>query len=158
MDTYFTLGIGRGSLEASPLTSSRAAGTQLNIGIGFRGPFLGSEIGFNGDAYDLGMQDNTIDAHIFGLSWDLKLQPTIGRVEPYALAGLGGYHVRNAVEDASMAGGALRLGFGLDYRFSQNFALSGRALWSHYALAGQANSMPSNPSTRSFGINASFYF
>lgn len=158
LDGYLTVGLGVGGFDANQLFTSALPGNEFNLGLGFRGKVLGFELGFHGGGYTLNPDVSGTDIAVMGLSTDLKLQPRLGIFEPYAMVGVGGYHFQDAHLQETAAGGALRLGGGLDLRFN-SFGLGLRYLYNVYGF-GNDLSFSDGLSARSesLGLNATFYF
>lgn len=160
LDGYFTLGLSTSGFAAGQIVDGALSGLEYNIGLGAKGDLFGGELGLHGGVYTLGSADgesDQIDFSIFGLSFDLKLQPSLGVFEPYALVGVGGYIFQDGVMQESAGGGAIRLGAGADFRFD-NFAIGARYLFTGYAFSNASLYHDLTAQTESLGINASFYF
>lgn len=150
-----------GALAAENIAQPTAAGGDLNLGFGLRGDLVGVEFGAGGARYGLTSEFTGHHATMMTMSTDMKLQPSLGMLEPYVLGGLGG-HVMFAGNDEpatdAAVGGSLRLGLGVDFRFD-NFALSARYLHSRYGfLQVPDTAVPPGAASDSLGVNATFYF
>lgn len=113
------------------------------------------ELGLNGGGYNYNPDVIGLNMWTMGMSADFKVQPRLGMIEPYAIAGAGGYALVDNIGNNDGVGASLRLGLGADLRIN-NFALSARYLHSRYAFDG--GPVDGSSVSNSLGLNFSFYF
>ncbi|RAL22200.1 hypothetical protein DL240_10110 [Lujinxingia litoralis] len=158
LDGYLTLGLGAGGFDAPRILNSALPGSEFNLGLGVRGDLLGFELGFHGGGYKFDRHAAELDIAVMGLSGDLKLQPKLGILEPYVMAGLGGYLFQDAHLQESAVGGAVRLGGGLDLRFN-SFGVGLRYLYNIYGFGNDLSFADGlRARSESIGLNATFFF
>lgn len=157
IDTYLTLGMGMSGLASPNLASQSLTGTELNLGLGVKAKFLGLEMGVNGGGYSLEQGSDISRVSVIGGSMDLKLQPAFSIIEPYAIAGIGGYAMQGNALPKSQGSLALRLGAGVDLRFA-DFAVSLRYLYQNYGLTNHGIYKDVTTRSQSLGLNLLFYF
>lgn len=159
IEAYITGGLGYSGFAAPTITDDALPGAGYNVALGLKGDYLGFEFGFNGSGHTFDPEAATTDLAVFGLSGDLKLQPSIAFFEPYVLVGMGGYSLQDGVINEASGGIALRLGAGADFRFD-DAALGVRYLHSTYGFADDSGIYGGDfgASSETLGINLSFYF
>lgn len=114
---YITGTVGLGGLAAPAIADGALPGVDFNLGLGGRSEWVALEMGFGMGGYRLDPDASASDLLLLGTSLDVKLQPSIGFLEPYVMAGVGGQYLSDYVADTSALGGSVRLGAGLDLRF-----------------------------------------
>lgn len=159
IEAYITGGLGYSGFAAPTITDDALPGAGYNVALGIKGDYIGFEFGFNGSGHTFNPEAATTDLAVFGLSGDLKLQPSFAFFEPYALAGIGGYSLQDGVIDEASGGAALRLGVGADFRFD-DAAIGVRYLHSTYGFADDSGIYGGDfgANSETLGVNLSFYF
>lgn len=159
IEAYLTGGLGYSGFAAPTITDEALPGAGYNLALGIKGKYLGVEFGFNGSGHTFDPEAATTDLAVFGLSADLKIQPSFAFFEPYILGGIGGYSLQDGVINEASAGAALRLGAGADFRFD-DAAIGVRYLHSQYGFADDSGIYGGDfgASSETLGVNLSFYF
>ncbi len=159
IEAYLTGGLGYSGFAAPTITDEALPGAGYNLALGVKGEYIGFEFGFNGSGHTFDPAAGTTDLAVLGLSADLKVQPSFGPFEPYALAGVGGYSLQDGVVNEASGGGAIRLGLGADFRFD-DAALGVRYLHSTYGFADDSGIYGGDfgATSETLGVNLSVYF
>lgn len=161
IDVFINGGVGISGFASNTITDDALPGIGWNFAIGGKGEYIGMEFGLDGGGYTFDPQGtNETELGLFGLYFDLKLQPTIaGFFEPYVFAGLGGYVLSDAILVENTSGGAYRLGLGANLRF-ENVAIGGKYLYQGFGFADDSGiyggDFSGNSETVSLGLT--FYF
>ena len=139
-EIYVTGGMGVSGFHAPQIIEGGSLpGLGFNIGVGAKGSLLAGEVGFDlsGWRLDPNQAVNSVDMTATGMTFDLKLQPSLWIFEPFVMGGVGMYGFTDHPIDASAAGGSLRLGAGMDVRFGA-LAVSAQYLYSTMGFVGDA--------------------
>ncbi len=161
IDVFINGGVGISGFASNTITDDALPGIGWNFAIGGKGEYIGMEFGLDGGGYTFDPQGtNETELGLFGLYFDLKLQPTIaGFFEPYVFAGVGGYVLSDAILVENTSGGAYRLGLGANLRFD-NVAVGGKYLYQGFGFADDSGiyggDFSGNSETVSLGLT--FYF
>jgi len=135
IDVYINGGVGISGFASNTISDDALPGIGWNVAIGGKGEYLGMEFGLDGGGYTFDPQGtNETQLGLFGVYFDLKLQPTIANIfEPYIFAGLGGYVLSDAILVENTGGGAYRLGLGANLRFD-SIAVGGKYLYQGFGF------------------------
>ncbi|QED28187.1 porin family protein [Microvenator marinus] len=135
IDVYVTGGIGVSGFSSNTISDDALPGIGWNVALGGKGEYLGMELGLDGGGYTFDPEGtNETELGLFGLYFDLKLQPTIAQIfEPYVFAGVGGYVLSDAILVENTGGGAYRLGLGANLRFD-SLAIGGKYLYQGFGF------------------------
>jgi opacity protein-like surface antigen len=109
--------------EPSGLDFSDGGGFNMRAGYRFM-EYVAAEMQFE---YVEGFSDQGIDIESWNLMWNVKGFPLTGRVQPYALFGMGVLYAEASGGGRSIddEGFAVRVGGGMDFYATENIVLTG---------------------------------
>lgn len=159
LEGYLTFGLGVGGFASDQAAPQPVTGGSVNVALGARAKFLAAELGLGVDGYSLDSAQSNGRLSLISTSFDLKLQPSLAFIEPYALVGAGASIFNDHIINEAAVGASLRLGGGLDLRFS-DVAVGVRYLYAMHGFSDGAAYGRDRLSARSetISLGMTFYF
>lgn len=158
-DLYLSVGLGMHGLQQPQISETALMGPQLSVALGKKGRLLATELAVHGSRWNPeGSEVGAATITMLGASADLKLQPSLGSIEPSIMAGVGAFGVEDLQLKQNALAGAFRLGVGLDMRIWE-IALGARYTYSYLAFMGESHTYDQvSAQSESFGLNLSIFF